>query len=400
MRVRTEGGLQSFTSVSDVLTYCNGTSVTTNATGGFRTSGTYRSTSDVVIPGFRQRSKKGSVFINSFYSDYHERSYTLGSGTVNRTGACSGTSVKSQVFHGYGTSLVSTPSLIVPDPDVITSLTTEVYTDAASKPGEPDLMGLVNIKELPKLVGGLTSLTKRMERQISACYRDMVRKNPRATSANLSSFIASNWLEYRYAFVPLYLDSRVILEAVKGPPKPQRKTYRSQGSSSHSDVITTSGSGAYFSCVATQNRTIEYEVRAGFIVTTVTGSVVAKYGLNASSIPSALWEFIPFSFIADWFVNIGSLIRIMSPSVGYTTLGSWTTVKVTQVTDVAIASTWNNISGFTGTCSPDVCRYKRVQVTRTPGGPTGFAIRNLNFDSRSTKRRLLDAAALIRRLLS
>lgn len=55
-----------------------------------------------------------------------------------------------------------------------------------------------------------------------------------------------------------------------------------------------------------------------------------QWGLTLSAIPSAAWELVPLSFVADRFALIGSWLEAMNPKPGVRILGSWTTTVEKQ----------------------------------------------------------------------
>jgi hypothetical protein len=55
-------------------------------------------------------------------------------------------------------------------------------------------------------------------------------------------------------------------------------------------------------------------------------AVLRTLGLRVQDFPATLWELMPWSFVADWFVNVGSWLRVVSPIPGLNILGSWSTI--------------------------------------------------------------------------
>jgi hypothetical protein len=51
-------------------------------------------------------------------------------------------------------------------------------------------------------------------------------------------------------------------------------------------------------------------------------------GLRDQDIPVTVWELVPWSFVVDWFVNVGDWIQAVTPNPSVTVKGSWTTTIV------------------------------------------------------------------------
>jgi len=156
-----------------------------------------------------------------------------------------------------------------------------------------------------------------------------------ATSKSLRS--ASNqWLRYRYGLRPLMYSIRQAVQALQEIGKPER--YTSRGFEKLSGVATTDfgtaqlnnpGWGFLVDVFGTFERT--YFVSAGVLFenTTLNGTSLQRaFGLRIDDILPTAWELVPYSFVVDWFCNIGQVVRAWSPLSEARVLTSW--VKVTQ----------------------------------------------------------------------
>jgi hypothetical protein len=99
------------------------------------------------------------------------------------------------------------------------------------------------------------------------------------------------------------------------------------------------------------------------------------------------WEVIPFSFIIDWFTNIGDVIEAYSPFATENLLGAWTKETEVITTDVTMvpATTGNPSSGwYYETKSPGTalsCGITNTSVNRQPASPSASLSFKLNLDS-------------------
>jgi hypothetical protein len=71
----------------------------------------------------------------------------------------------------------------------------------------------------------------------------------------------------------------------------------------------------------------QVDVRAGILCQIEHLNRIGIYGLTQPI--EAIWELIPFSFIVDWFFNVGSTIGGWIPEMGTRTLASWYVVTET-----------------------------------------------------------------------
>jgi len=107
------------------------------------------------------------------------------------------------------------------------------------------------------------------------------------------------------------------------------------------------------------------------------------------------WELIPYSFVVDWFVNIGDFIGAMSPSLGWTQLGSCHVLKREKVLQLAPLQTTPG-SAVEAILKPATGSYKLTQtsVSRQAGlSAPGLVVKS---DFRfSNLTRCLDAYSLL-----
>jgi hypothetical protein len=115
----------------------------------------------------------------------------------------------------------------------------------------------------------------------------------------------------------------------------------------------------------------------------------------------AAWELIPFSFVADWFVNIGPYVRAITPKVGVHSLGSWTTTKDEQVSDtscfVKSLDDTDDVILNPGYCSE---YFKTETLNRNPGAAIGITLREQTFVEGLSVAKIIDSVALIQQLLT
>jgi hypothetical protein len=151
------------------------------------------------------------------------------------------------------------------------------------------------------------------------------KKSSTSGKAGLSADIISDaWLEARYAWRPLMYDAQGIVKALNRSYGYTRRTFRGGASES----VTETGDFSVF------QGGLEYQVswsstsvksaRAGILTHTDLG-VGESLGLH--NVASTVWEIVPFSFVVDWFVNMGGVLSTIDSNPNVKTLASWTTLR-------------------------------------------------------------------------
>lgn len=235
-----------------------------------------------------------------------------------------------------------------------------------------------------------------------------LRKRLSQLSSGTSNFgiMSSLWLKYRYGVMPLLYS---IHDAINAFSKPKwadnvMNVYHGFSSNSWSKTVDLSSNGW-----PTYTATLKYN-RSGIahIIAYVSYVSGIKARLNANSAVSLLrtgYELVPFSFVVDWFYDIGSWINSLNlgsivDSNSWACLSERATAHE-QVTMSACSVPGQGIElqvlGFSGTSAVATCEY----FERTPTGfssvppKLGWGVSNLKrsvdslFLSVSRARRLL-----------
>jgi hypothetical protein len=384
---------------------CDTTTSSWSGLGFTYPQGEFRSISDVVVKNFRKRSAAGEVFVNPMSSLKTTRSVTLSArhhhlpypaGTPSSSKQCTYKYEQSKTPDPDGLNAAGAPTgHLSPYMGSVQNLINLASTTAAANVDNPTFHGATFIAELRETLGFLRNPLGAFNKQLED-YRWRKRARKSLNHKTTGEYIRDNWLSYRYAVRPLVQDIQNAAEAVARTVldnEPLRQTARGYASESGE----TEQTGAISSLYDHTTRTVKtVSVRAGILYEISRDP--NTFGMTVPDIPVALWEAIPYSFVADWFLNIGSFIQAISPVGGVKRLGSWTTVKTETSTTREI---WwerpGTSSGITRVVTSDgrsTETYDSISVTRTPGIQIGLAHKIGPLSGDIGKLRLLDLVAL------
>jgi hypothetical protein len=127
-------------------------------------------------------------------------------------------------------------------------------------------------------------------------------------------------------------------------------------------------------------------------------TLVERSGLHLSNLPSSIWEAIPFSFVADWVINLGDWIRAVTPKAGVKILATGVTVKKRTYQRVDVTGSWNGMTNYAGTLAPSGYFDKdQVDTVRNPGIQASLSSKlpTITFETQKDWVHLIDAITLV-----
>lgn len=314
---------------------------------------------DLSTPGFISKLEDGTVVMNPMVLTRRERVAEENPVVVlGPTGPYKSKRTFSGDFAGY--FAYGHPNRLAADlaghkSRALTNAYAKMY-DSAILGGE--ILGTIGqtVAMLKRPFGTAQKLLKKMLKRIKSrqyqhrlWYKDqrrMLRKQKRwhqekarvdAELAGMLSRVGPEvWLEMRYGWLPAMADTVTVIgmihESINNAVGKFRVARGDGDRVSQSDSY--SGHvGCWLSEVIEPVATIQHSylgrVSAGVVYRCKPVSraqeVFGDLGLDLSSVPSTLWELIPASFVLDWYVNVGTWIRAVTPRPGITPLANWIT---------------------------------------------------------------------------
>jgi len=130
------------------------------------------------------------------------------------------------------------------------------------------------------------------------------------------------------------------LQAWNEPKKVVRRTVRGKGfASTQSYTTNTFINCPWTHCDVLYSTTItdEITVECG-MVCDIELTLPSTLGIDASGMLALPWELLPFSFVADWFVNVGAFLNSAIPYLTKKPVSAWTKTTRLQTRTVKVLS--------------------------------------------------------------
>lgn len=299
---------------------------------------------DNVVPEFISRSGRGEVFCNPM-----QKIETVSKTPISRWEMSyipQGSSVEQKLAFNTQAAYIE-DFLALPDlPELTDAVVSNAIIAANANVGADSLDVLATMGELRETIGTLANAGLKVAKIMRA-----VRKfNFRCLKEEISpSAIREKYLEFRYGLRPVYYDLRAVHDFHKEKTMNNRQTFRGKANeityvtSVNSDELAypmITSTDIYGYMYFTRSTWTEVSARAGVLTELsyddMLSFTLAKLGIDRPL--SSGWELVPFSFMIDWFVNIGDLIRSWEPKPHITERASWCTTVVTTNSSIQLNS--------------------------------------------------------------
>lgn len=361
---------------------------------------------DVVTEGFKKSSNKGKITNSPMVQRKVTNSNTIGTYDVDNTYWLTSCTPSRQLLYGetrLGHTGLGANLPFASDPTLLISKETLIdlaVTQAWSKVNQSKAAILATLGEAKESINGLISIFARLIRIIAAVKRaDWRYLKGFLTPRQISDY----YMEWRYAIRPLIYDAEQIIDAINHiDPTHDRQTFRGWKRTSRTNESVTELSTwplAPFKPLCSSSTTVEIDVRAGVLCQICPPSIIEVWG--GHQLFETAWELIPFSFIIDWFFNVGSTIASWVPSASAKALASWVVVTETTTRTARVGSVnsypvsgrnYRNLHCYVS----GISRFQQqVTKTRTPEPQRSIFP---TFDLRLDTLKLLDLVIIAQKL--
>lgn len=172
---------------------------------------------------------------------------------------------------------------------------------------------LTEMAELKETLGYLLSILQKVRHPLKS-FKDakavLDKKDWKGKTVEYHDAVTSLWMQYRYAIMPLVYSAQDIKSVIEH----RSDLYRTEREYSKIDLnkeAPRDRDSCYFYDVVTGSATVRSVGKARYS-SEVNLRLIDSIGSN---IATTAWELIPFSFVVDWFLNIGDFLS--------SHLGSW-----------------------------------------------------------------------------
>lgn len=341
MRVRTRGVFENRISTRDNYYLWDGK---TSVLQPVRTlmypdaAGVEETMTDVSTPNFGKLAAAGGIVNTPMSRRIHVRDLP-GTSFTGRT--LSGRS-HAVYANDYILSSIGLPLPKAPDTGLLQDLRRLAATKARAGVESPTVQGQVSLMELIKTLRMLRRPFTGLNNYIEGWLRR--RQNPRyAGGPRAIKTVADCWLEGRYGWRPFIMEVESLIEVLLFETYSKRKTSRAMQERSVRSTATFTDAGTAggtFLVDMFEVYTQEYSVRSGILYESHL-DLQGALGMRWADIPDAAWELIPFSFVVDWFLNVGNVIQALVPKAGTNYLAEFETVR----TKCTVTRSFNRIRG-------------------------------------------------------
>lgn len=329
----------------------------------YQKSVTYRAMEDVVTPKHKEIIAAGNILNNRMLSQTYL--YACKPAYVTTTGKISGYDALQSYPIGLAGVVFELPEEVIPKQFRIFTNEEERYNvflseysserdiaiaKAWSNISRNEMQILASLGELPETLSWIKSIFTRLIKVIRGLRNlksmislaDDLRKAGKARKADkilqrVSDKIDKSsskvgtlatpvdlWLEYRYAIRPLVFEMISALKALKTViKKGTRFTSRGFHEEQRYEVTNYLASNGWVEFNRRVAITRRSNYRAGVLanIDEDINDILAIWGFDQPL--QSIYELIPFSFIVDWFFNVGTIIGAWSPKASLSVLSSW-----------------------------------------------------------------------------
>jgi hypothetical protein len=229
------------------------------------------------------------------------------------------------------------------------------------------------------VMGGTRGLAKELTKYFKKAKRVRGKINWKIDWKRKNKQLSELWLEHNFGIAPLLGDiddaMHALATALNRVPRRQIVSYTARSTTVDSKLVSSNTVGNYGYYTQTSTTTTERMCRVkAMIEVDVLGhdnSGFDLFGIGFSNFVPTVWELLPWSFVVDYFTNVGNILQAVTVDIS--------TVRWACITDRAVAihrvetlpdqeaakvALGNKLIGMHGSLGTSVAKY--YEYTRSP----------------------------------
>lgn len=189
----------------------------------------------------------------------------------------------------------------------VTQLKNEAFIKAASAVADAKTNLPVLFAEMSKTVRLITSTARRIYSAYRAFRRGRLGDVARLLGISPSQ-VHKTWLEYKYGWMPLLMDVKQSAEFIGQLVVGRAFEFTASGTAQATASKTSSpaGSAGHVSASTIRRVRIKLDCR----IDNPRASTAQQLGLTNPAL--VVWELVPFSFVFDWFIQVGDYLKAVT----------------------------------------------------------------------------------------
>lgn len=269
---------------------------------------------------------------------------------------------------------------------------------------QTSLQAQVSLGELKESIGMIQDRSKKIANGIENYFSTLRKRRGRLSRAAIVKMLADSWLEYSFGWKPLVADidgaAKALAKSQYQRPARQFVRFTASGNASQSGQPTSqSFAGNYTVTRISQRRKSEVFVKYYGIVDAPSDRnyILKQFGWTWDDFVPTVWELIPYSFLVDYFSNVGEIIQAFS----YGSCGTrWVSRGIKTTSESAYQSIdvkfdgvapWVKEAVETSLGKPSVL----IEETVSRANYSGSRVPSLQFEIPGSSMKWLNIAALI-----
>ena len=214
-------------------------------------------------------------------------------------------------------------------------------------------------------------------KNVLTLWRNRLIKRRRGGKKAVQKQIADAWLELQFGWNPLAMDIAGALAAFKRDRTDVQSVNgyanRDRHISTQRDANSAGNSGIIVHTTGDLTSRTAVKIRGG-VKLTAPGHhrTLEKFGLLPNSFAPTIWELVPWSFLIDYFTDLGGVIGALSFPQNALYYASTTQIREYKYTWIATyTSDWGaSVKVSNETFIPQFTEWRKRAVIRTPGNPS------------------------------